>query len=143
MKPTNHKTFCLGDILSVITHRLVTDRGFEALYDLCGFMTGESLFTHQLPRAIIICGHHLEKQFPQLAGFTADQLNEGTHVRAYQSRQEVVEAWLQDLTRKYGDSFEVAPLPEGSWETKDPLEELVEMRDGAPVVEQLFAGDNA
>ena len=45
------KRFHISDILSITTGRLVATRHVEGIYDILGFMTGEELFTHQLPRA--------------------------------------------------------------------------------------------
>lgn len=60
------KEFHLGDVLSMTTGRLLSPRGMEGIYDILGFMTGETLFTHQLPHASRKCSPHLEKQFPEL-----------------------------------------------------------------------------
>lgn len=60
------KDFHLGDVLSITTGVLVSFRSMEGIYDILNFMTGDDLFTHQLPRATDECKPHLLEQFPEL-----------------------------------------------------------------------------
>ena len=60
------KKFHLGDVLSTTTERLVSPRHISGVYDILNFMTGDDLFTHQLPRASEECKPYLLEQFPQL-----------------------------------------------------------------------------
>lgn len=45
------KSFHIGDVLSAMTGTLVSPRHIGGVYDVLNWMTGESLMTHQLPRA--------------------------------------------------------------------------------------------
>jgi hypothetical protein len=45
------RTFDLGDVLSITTGRLVSQRGMDGIYDVLNFMTGDDLMTHQLPKS--------------------------------------------------------------------------------------------
>ena len=110
------KTFCLGDVLSITTGRLVSPTHMDGIYDILNFMTGDSLFTHALPRASDVCKPHLLKQFPQLAEIDASSVN-----------TENWEQWMKDQVEKYGDKFEVHALGDDDFEKKDPLQELHEM----------------
>lgn len=58
--------FHISDILSVTTGRLVSYRHIDGVYAILNFMTGDSLFTHQLPRASRECESSLRAQFPNL-----------------------------------------------------------------------------
>lgn len=60
------KNFHISDILSVTTGRLVSSRHIEGLYDILNFLTGDELFTHQLPRVFRECAPWLRTQFPLL-----------------------------------------------------------------------------
>jgi len=51
----NKRAFPIDDILAVLTGRFVSERGFEAFYDLLGFLFGERPFTHQISRFCEIC----------------------------------------------------------------------------------------
>lgn len=112
------KDFDLGDILSVTTGLLVSPRLMDGVYDILNYMTEDSLFTHQLPRAAGECKEPLLTQHPQLRGVEApDEFTDGDHVFA----------WLDSQKAIYGDSLPVAPLGTGgvgSHERRDPLAEL-------------------
>lgn len=60
------KTFHISDVLSVTTGRLVSSRHMEGVYDILNFLTRDSLYTHQLPRAMRECQPWLRVQFPAL-----------------------------------------------------------------------------
>ncbi len=112
---TEGREFPLSDILSVTTERLLSRRHMDGLYDLLGYMTGESLFTHQLPRANDACKPVLLAQHPQLEGVT---LPEGIDAPD-------IMAWLANAEREYGETLLVQPL--SFWEHQNPIEELCDM----------------
>lgn len=60
------KMFHISDVLSVTTGRLVSSRHMDGIYDILNFLTGDNLFTHQLPRAMRECEPWLRSQFPGL-----------------------------------------------------------------------------
>jgi hypothetical protein len=60
------KLFHISDVLSVTTGRLVASRHMEGVYDILDFLTGDQLFTHQLPRAERECTPWMRSQFPRL-----------------------------------------------------------------------------
>jgi len=60
------KRFHISDVLSVTTGRLVSYRHMDGVYAILNFLTGDNLFTHQLPRAMDECRPWLRTQFPKL-----------------------------------------------------------------------------
>lgn len=118
------KTFDLGTVLTVTTGRLLTD--IDNLYDILGFMTGESLFTHQLPRASVACKGPLLEKFPELAEITVPEKSD-----TFDTAKKIM-AWLDTQKAIYGNAFEVEPLE--SFEHKNPLTELAEMMPDKPIV---------
>ncbi|HEY2497322.1 MAG TPA: hypothetical protein VGK24_09655 [Candidatus Angelobacter sp.] len=60
------KKFHISDVLSVTTGRLVSSRHMDGIYKILNFLTGDSLFTHQLPRAMRECEPWLRAQYPYL-----------------------------------------------------------------------------
>lgn len=123
-----NRDFHIGDILSVMTGVLVSPRHVEAVYDLCGYMTGEKgLMTHQLPRASHECEPSLREQFPDLATLTMpDPWPEG-------DPQTVVLGWLAEQVEKYGETRTVQPLAAGDHTRIDPITELRMMRPDMPI----------
>lgn len=114
------KTFHLGDILSITTSRLVSPRHIDGVYDILNFMTGDNLFTHQLPRACDECQGPLLAQHPDLAGI---------EVPNFGGSESAVKAWLAEQVAIYGEYREVALLAVGAHEYINPLTELQQMRD--------------
>lgn len=110
------KEFHLGDVLSITTGRLVSPRHMDGIYDILNFLTGDNLFTHQLPRASDECKPHLLEQFPQLKEVDASAVNGKNYKQ-----------WLAKQVAKYGEKFTVKPIPNGAHEVKNPVEEVAEM----------------
>jgi hypothetical protein len=111
------RTFHLGDVLSVTTERLVSPRHIEGIYDILNYMTGDNLFTHQLPRANRECAPSLLAQHPQLAEVQVpDSFGEDPEA--------AVATWLSEQVARYGEELPVEPLVEGDHTRIGPLEEL-------------------
>ena len=94
------RKFHLGDILSIVPGYLVSPRLIDGVYDILNFMTGDNLFTHQLPRAARECEAHLLAQFPFLSEINVSNLTEINW-----------SDWLADQVKKYGEFHEVSPIP--------------------------------
>ncbi len=122
---TTTKEFHIGDILSVTSGILLSPRHVDGLYDLLGFMSGEPVMTHQLPRFARECEDSLREQFPDLAAVVVPQDMEG---------EEQVLFWLGSLEAEYGTRREVAPLAAEDHTSIDPISEWKMMRPDAPVV---------
>lgn len=128
------RTFDLGTVLTITTGILMTD--FNNIYKILGWMTGESLMTHVLPRAGRVCEGPLLEQHPRLAEVTGlpDDLP---------STKEAISEWLTEIEQVYGNEFEVAPLPAGMWDSRDPIAEAVEMRGGTDGIVVAVVDDGA
>lgn len=119
------KTFHIGDILSITDGHLVSPRHIEGVYDILNWMTGESLMTHQLPRASRECEDTLRRAFPDLAEIQVpDGLNSEGKVRTF----------LASLTSKYGTHRDVPRLDPLDHTHIDPIEELVLANPNATVI---------
>ena len=111
----NTKPFTLGEVLSITDGRLMC--AMEGVYRILDWMTGDQLFTHQLPRAMRECQPVLRQQLPQVAAINLD----GVDAQNWQQR-------LAELVAIHGDRFDVAPLPQGTHASIDPVSELAQMR---------------
>ena len=107
------KQFHLGDILSITTGRLVSPRHIEGVYDILNYMTGDSLFTHQLPRASEECRPYLLMEMPWLKEIDDNAVS-----------GENWEQWLREQVSKYGEMHEVRPIHPEDHENIDPIDEL-------------------
>jgi hypothetical protein len=121
------KTFHLGDILSITTGCLVSPRHIGGVYDILGWMTGESLMTHQVPRACGECEGPLLAQHPDLAAIVTPETFGDDPERG-------VADWLTAQVAVYGETREVAPLAAEDHTYIDPITELRAMNPDAEVI---------
>lgn len=109
------RRFHLGDILTVTTGKLVSPGHVAAVHELLDFMTGDTLMTHQLPRAMEECQPELFRQHPKLADVSVPDRFEGeAHVRS----------WLSEQVATFGEHWDVAPLAAEDHTRINPLTEL-------------------
>lgn len=119
------RDFHIGDILSITSGKLVSPTHIGGVYGILGWMSGESLMTHQLPRVSEECAPFLKAQHPDLAAVVVpDTVNS----------EESLLFWLAEQTAIYGESRPVRPLrPEDHTEI-DPFAEIAMMRPDLPVI---------
>lgn len=109
------RRFHLGDVLSVTTGILVSPRRVAGVHELLDYLTGDTLMTHQLPRALEESRPDLLSQHPQLAGVTVpDDLD----------TEERVLVWLAGQVDRYGEELPVRPIPSTEHTRINPLDEL-------------------
>ena len=130
-------------LLTITTGRLLTepkgdpDNGIGDLYEILGWMTEDSPFTHQLGRFAKECEPWLLKWFPELAPCGVESslasLDRWIKTDRTGTAQEGIKMWLTELKMMFPelkDAYEVPRIPKENHAIKHPLEELVEMRGG-------------
>lgn len=131
------KEFHISDVLSVTTGRLVSSRHMDGIYEILNFLTGDNLFTHQLPRAMRECEPWLKTQFPQLMSDSPAMASsikglEGTLAVTPQNKEAIGKActeWVEDVRQKF-KLPEMLPVYEMGAEMHphiDPVEEAKAM----------------
>ena len=110
-------TFTLGEVLTALTGRLLCS--IEGLYRVLNFLTGESLYTHQLPRAFGVYAPFVAVQHPDLAAIDWSGVN-----------TETWRDWLSEQEARFGTTRELTPIPSSAYERQDPIAEAVEMMGG-------------
>jgi hypothetical protein len=131
------KLFHISDVLSVTTGRLVSTRHMDGVYDVLDFLTGDSLFTHQLPRASREYEPWLRTQFPQLMHDSpgmaerearlAEDIGNANHNK--QEIERICNAWWEEIRQAHGLP-EMLPLYEMGADMHthiDPIEEAEAM----------------
>jgi hypothetical protein len=132
------KEFHLGDILSITTERLVSPRHIGGVYDILNWLTGENLFTHQLPRASRECAGPLLAQHPDLAAVTVpDRFGDGSR----ESAKLAVETWLAGQVAVYGETREVEPLHPDDHTHIHPLAEIAIIAPRAQVMPVVVSSE--
>lgn len=116
------RDFPIAAILSVVGHRLLAP--ISGVHDILDFMTGEEIYTHQIPRAMGICRPELLRQNPQFAGYDDSSVT-----------PENWREWLDSQTQIFGTSLRVAPLAIADGKQFDtPVADLIEMTGDATKV---------
>lgn len=128
------KRFHLGDVLSITTGRLLAPDGMAGVHAILDYMTGDTLFTHQLPRALRECAPELLRQHPWLADIVEPAEFTG---RAQ------VEEWLAARVVQHGEHVDVTPLARGDHTYIDPLQELAMNRPHLQVIPVVLEGEEA
>ena len=111
------RDFPIGAVLSTVTGRLVSENGITGIYEVLNWMTGESVYTHQLPRISREATPVLVAMHPTLS----KAIEEASEVNGDNWR-----SWLDTWTKRYGATLAVPRLTEDQHERIDPLSELAE-----------------
>jgi hypothetical protein len=129
------KRFSLRVVLTVTTGRLLTkskgpdDNGIADLYEILGWMTNDSPFTHQLGRFSNECKPWLLRWFPELMGVDDLDLMFLSEICESLGPEEGCNAWLRDVARNRNlkDEYSVSMIPRDDHTPRDPVAKLVEM----------------
>ncbi len=113
----SEKAFPTGAVLSVVTDILVSENHIGGVYEVLNWMTGESLFTHQLPRVGSEAKPVILAAKPELQ----QAVDEAEQVNADNWRE-----WLATWKARYGETIAVPKLTIAEHERIDPLSELAE-----------------
>jgi hypothetical protein len=112
------KDFPTCDVLSTITGVLIAESGIGVVYEVLNWATGESVFTHQLPRISKELRAAMVAVRPELGAAVseAEQVNpENWH--------DFAALWLD----RYGPTIAVPKLGADEHERIDPMSELAEI----------------
>ena len=115
----HHRAFRLETLLTITTGTMLGK--IDDVYDILNYMTGDNLFTHQLPLAAGICKHALWAQYPLLK-YARTESVDGTN-------------WLwhiHDKRQKFGNYFRVIPLEH--WVQRDPIADMERMVDPEKII---------
>lgn len=117
---TETKAFPTAVVLSTITGRLLCDIG--GIYEVLSYMTGESVFTHQIPRIgreaepVILAAHpHLREAVREAALVNPDNWQE----------------WRDRWIERYGAEIAVPKMTAAEHKAIDPITELQAMAPNA------------
>lgn len=109
------KEFSTRDVLSTITGMLMGDIG--GVYEVLNWMTGESVYTHQIPRISREAQPVILALHPELASTIAE---------AEQVTPENYLTWRETWEKRHGLTITVPKMTIAAHERIDPLSELAE-----------------
>ena len=110
------KTFKTAEVVTACTGMMLCN-SIGSVYDVLNFLTGESLFTHQLGRAMRELRPEFCRQVPALEAY-GDLPNVNT------------DNWqqaLQDIVDELGEEITLTKPEYTDYQTRDMLDELVDM----------------
>lgn len=123
------RTFTLGDVLSVTTGRLVSEKHMDGIYDILNFMTGAYLYTHQLPKAIKTCCPAILDAYPFLAEdrLAHDLAALDARLVGADNPGQVCTQWVNELAQRFGNTFTLAVVPGIADTFAAPVADMVAM----------------
>lgn len=131
------KSFPLRDVLSVTTGRLLTkgngpnDNGIGAMYELLGWMTNDTPFTHQLGRFGNECKPWLLRWFPELVevGQKVEMFCKALKFTSVEAVPGCIDGFVYEIGNSLGKhEYDVPRIPADDHERKNAYDEIVEMR---------------
>lgn len=124
----NAKAMPLGDVLSVTDGALVSRDHIDGVYRVLNFMTGDNLFTHQLPRAADECRPAILAQHPWLADIHPPEWDHDGDIKVQ------VFGWLDEMEAAHGPTVLLTPLADVDHTRIDPITELRMIRPDAEII---------
>ena len=118
MSERQTKAFPTGAVLSVVIDVLVSENHIAGVYEVLNWMTGESLYTHQLPRVGGEAAPVIIAMYPELSAAVTE---------AEQVNGENWREWLATWKARYGETIAVPKLTIAEHERIDPMSELAEI----------------
>ena len=113
------KRFSTAQVLTVVGDKMLCgDVG--KVYEILDYLTNSKLWTHQLPDAARRCRPWILSQHPILKEYDDSSVNPSNFRN-----------WLKTQIQKYGDGFDLEPLPPDDQLQTDPMRGIP---DGAEVI---------
>ncbi|HTG95784.1 MAG TPA: hypothetical protein VL866_24500 [Pyrinomonadaceae bacterium] len=120
-KEAETRQFSLRAVLTVTSGRLITEIG--EIYQILNWITGDEIFTHQIPRAIGSAAPWLLKCFPELAPASVNLESLDRWIKSdHTGGHEGIRMWITELKMMFPDlkdHYDIVPLSEG-WISMDP-----------------------
>ncbi len=129
-----NKQFSLAQILTITDGRLLCDIG--GVYEILDFITGDSLFTHSLPRASRFAQPQIAAQLPWIANIQTDLDELTTILKPLRrgSKWDAIAEWNERMACKWGANHPVESC-EDSWLSMNPIAELAGMVGQEKIIE--------
>jgi hypothetical protein len=109
------KKFCLSDVLSFITGKLMSPKDMSGISEIFKFMTKNVIFLNQSKGLIRECKLEILTQHPLLKKINTSNLT-----------TENYQEWLTEQIEKYGEYLSIRQLKTNLHSFEDPLEDPIE-----------------
>lgn len=116
----NSKQFDLGAILNITTGILFTS--MDDVYEVLNYLTGDSIFIHQIPRVMDAAKPYVLSLHPELEGVGA-----GVAINSFEDAK----AFVDEQKKIYGNKLSLTPMSKtDGYSHVDPIEEAIEIKSG-------------
>ena len=106
--------FATPVVLTVTYDRLLCK--IEDVYRILNFITGDSIYTHQIPRACRTVAPWILRGLPQLRDWDSKEINSDNW-----------QSYVKLANEKFGERLLIKPMPRHLWTHIDPVEEAKAM----------------
>lgn len=111
------KEFNLGAILNITTNRLFTN--LEDVYEVLNYLTGDSVYTHQIPRVMPIAKAYILSLYPELTG-----VGDTVEINSFDDAK----AFISEQKKVFGNKLPLSPMGKtDGYSHVDPIEEAVDI----------------
>ena len=111
------KEFDLGAILNITTKRLFTS--MEDVYEVLNYLTGDSIYTHQLSRVMPIAKAYVLSLHPELTG-----VGDTVEINSFDDAK----AFIKEQKKVFGNKLPLSPMGKtDGYSYVDPIEEAIDM----------------
>lgn len=116
----NSKQFDLGAILNITTGILFTS--MDDVYEVLNYLTGDSIFTHQIPRVMDVAKPYVLSLHPELEGVGVD-----VAINSFEDAK----AFVDEQKKIYGNKLSLTSMSKtDGYSHADPIEEAIEIKLG-------------
>lgn len=112
------------DVVTVYTGTLVSDRGIDSVYELCGWMLDDQLMTHQLPNASRVLEPCIAEQHPWIADLEVPK-----------GDLPALKAMCARIVEEHGDTLTLERPESPEWVAGNAMTDLRQIADGRRVIE--------
>jgi hypothetical protein len=113
----NQKVFDLGAILNITTCRLLTN--MDDIYEVLNYLTGDSIYTHQIPRVIKVARSYVLSLYPELNGIDNDVV-----INSFEDAK----IFIDEQKQVFGEKLPLMPMSKADgYSYVDPIIEAFEM----------------
>lgn len=114
------KDFDLGAILNITTSRLFTS--IEDIVEVLSYLTGDSIYIHQIPRVMEAAKPYVLSLYPELKGVGDDVI-----INSFED----VKAFIDEQKKIFGEKLPLKPMSKtDGYSYVNPIEEAIEIRSG-------------
>ncbi len=111
------RDFDLGAILNITTSRLFTN--MDDVYEVLDYLTGDSIYTHQIPRVMDAAQPYVLSLHPELKG-----VGDNVEINSFEDAK----AFVDEQKKIFGEKLSLKPMSKtDGYSYVDPMEEVDEI----------------